>query len=137
MIDAGLIAPATRAIRPLYSRDGEAPGAVPLTESEKQKALDYRQKASRKLKMALLLESGGLMEEGRDACLEAILSLGRALAAENRAPEPAELTEVLRPPVSLYWGEPLQEISHFAATPSSPAARLAETLGTIAASTHW
>lgn len=132
MIEAGLIAPATRAVRPLYFRDGEAPAAAPLSESEKEKALDYRQKASRKLKMALLLENGSLVEEAREASLETILLLGRALAVENRAPEPAELAEALQAPLSLYWGEALPAISEFATTPFSPADQVARALQKIA-----
>jgi hypothetical protein len=134
MIDVGLIAPTTRAIRPLYSRDGEAPAAIPLSESEKQKALDYRQKSNRKLKMALLLENGGLAEEAREASLEGMLLLGRALAVENRVPEPSELNQVLQAPLSLFWGEALPAISEFAATPSSPASQVANTLQKIAGS---
>jgi SNF2-related domain/Helicase conserved C-terminal domain len=137
MIVAGLIAPATRAIRPLYSRDGDAPAAIPLSESEKQKALAYRQKSSRKLKMALLLEGGGLSEEAREATLETILLLGQALAVENRVPEPAELNEALQAPFSLYWGEVLPAISEFALTPSSPATQVAKTLQKMADSTSF
>ncbi len=128
MIEAGLIAPATRAIRPLYSRDGEAPAAVLLSESEKQKALAYRQKSSRKLKMALLLENGGLTEEAREASLEGVLWLARALAVENRAPEPAELNDALQAPLSLYWGEALPAISEFVTDSSLPATPLAKAL---------
>jgi hypothetical protein len=135
LIEAGLIVPATRAVRPLYSRDGETPAPAPLSESEKQKALAYREKAGRKLKMALLLESGGLMEEAREAFLETILLLGRAIAVANRVPEPAELNEALQAPISIYWGEALPAISEFATTPSSPATQVAETLQKIADST--
>jgi superfamily II DNA or RNA helicase len=135
LIEAGLIVPATRAVRPLYSRDGETPAPAPLSESEKQKALAYREKAGRKLKMALLLESGGLMEEAREAFLETILLLGRAIAVANRVPEPAELNEALQAPISIYWGEALPAISEFATTPSSPATQVAERLQKIADST--
>lgn len=124
MIDAGLIAPATRGVRALYSRDGEASGPVPLSESEKQKALAYREKAGRKLKIALLLESGGLMEEAREASLESIFLLSRALAVENRLPEPSELNEALQAPISIYWGEALPAVSEFATTPFSPATQV-------------
>jgi hypothetical protein len=132
MIDAGLIVPATRAIRPLYCRDGDAPAAIPLSDSEKQKALAYRQKSSRKLKMALLLEGGGLVEEAREATLETVLLLGRALAVENRVPEPAELNEALQAPLSLYWSEALPAISEFAVAPSSPASQAVKALQKIA-----
>ncbi|MGH7826167.1 MAG: SNF2-related protein, partial [Candidatus Binatia bacterium] len=132
MIEAGLIASATRAVRPLYSRDGEVPAAAPLSESEKQKALGYRQKAGRKLKMAVLLEAGALTEEAREASMETILLLAQALAVENRVPEPAELKQALQNPMSLYWGEALPAISEFAATPSLPATAVVKTLEKIA-----
>ncbi len=131
MMEAGLIASATRAVRSLYSRNGDTPGAAPLSESEKQKALEYSQKSKRKLKMALLLESGGLMEEAREACLETVLLLGRVLAVENRLTEPAEVNEALQAPLSLYWGEALPAVSEFAATPSLPAAHVNKTLQKI------
>jgi superfamily II DNA or RNA helicase len=132
MIVAGLIAPATRAIRPLYCRDGDAPAAIALSDSEKQKALAYREKSNRKVKIALLLDGGGLIEEAREATLEAIILLGRALAVENRVPEPAELNETLQAPLSLYWGEVLPAISEFTATPSASAIQIAQKLQKIA-----
>lgn len=135
MIDAGLIAPATRAVRPLYSRDGETPAVAPLSESEKQKAIAYREKAGRKLKIARLLESGGLMEEAREASLESIFLLSRALAVENRLPEPNELNEALQAPLSIYWGEALPAVSEFATTPFSPATQVTGMLQKIADST--
>jgi hypothetical protein len=132
MIAAGVIAPATRAIRPLYFREGDAPALTPLSESEKQRALDYRQKSSRKLKMALLLDGGGLNEEAREVTLETIVLLARALAVENRVPEPAELNEALQMPLSLYWGEVLPTVSEFAAAPSSPATQVVQKLQKMA-----
>ena len=77
-------------------------------------------------------ESGGLIEEAREATLETILLLGRALAVENCVPEPAELNEALKEPLSLYWGEVLPAISEFATVPSSPATQLAQKLQKIA-----
>lgn len=121
LIEAGLLASATRATRGLYPTDGEATGAIPLSEGERQKALAHRQQAGRKLKMARLLESGDLLEEAREALLEAIFFLGRALAVENRMPEPAELNDTLLAPTSLCWGEALPVVREFASTPSSPA----------------
>ncbi|HWP58202.1 MAG TPA: DEAD/DEAH box helicase [Candidatus Acidoferrales bacterium] len=132
MIEAGLVAPATRAVRGLYSRNGEAPGPAPLSEAEKQKALAYVDKSKRKLKMALLLESGGLIEEAREACLETVLWLGRALAVKNRLPEPADVNAALQAPLSHYWGEMLPAVGEFAAMPSLPAAHVTRTLEKIA-----
>jgi SNF2-related domain/Helicase conserved C-terminal domain len=132
MMEAGLIAPAGRAVRSLYSRNGDAPGPVPLSESEKHKALAYWEKSKRKLKMALLLENGGLMEEAREACLETVLLLGRVLAVENRLPEPAAMNEALQAPLSHYWAEALPAVSEFTATNSLPAAHVAKALQKIA-----
>jgi hypothetical protein len=131
-MEAGLIAPATRAVRPLYSREGDALPESLLSESEKQKALAYCEKAGRKLKMALLLESGDLVEEASEACLETIVLLGRAMAVANRIREPAELEEALEAPLSIYWGDALPAIKKLATTPSSPVAPVAETLQKIA-----
>jgi superfamily II DNA/RNA helicase len=132
MMETGLIAPATRAVRSLYSRNGDAPAKASLSESEKQKALAYWQKSNRKLKMVLLLESGGLMEEAREASLETILLLSRVLAVENRLPEPAEVKEALQAPLSHYWAEALPAVSEFAATNSLPAAHVTKALQKIA-----
>jgi hypothetical protein len=132
MMETGLIAPATRAVRSLYSRNGDAPAKASLSESEKQKALAYWQKSNRKLKMVLLLESGGLTEEAREACLETVLLLGRVLAVENRLPEPATMNEALQAPLSLYWGDVLPAVSEFAATNSLPAAHVTKALQKIA-----
>jgi hypothetical protein len=128
LIEAGVVAPATRAIRSLCSNDGEVPGPPPLSEIEKQKALAHREKASRKLKMASVLQSGDLQEEAREALLEAILFLGRALAVENRTPEPEELNDTLRAPLSLCWRETLPVIQAFASTSSSPSTPVADIL---------
>ena len=128
LIEAGLVAPAIRATRSLYSNDGEAPGPPPLSEIEKQKVLAHRQKAGRKLKMARVLESGDFCEEAREALLETIHLLGRALAVENRLPEPAEMKESLRPPLSRMWGDALSALSELASNPSLPPARVTEVL---------
>ncbi len=57
----------------------------------------HRQQASRKLKMARLLENGGLLEEEREALLQSALLVSKALAVENRAPEPEQLEDAFRP----------------------------------------
>ncbi|MBI4523552.1 MAG: DEAD/DEAH box helicase [Deltaproteobacteria bacterium] len=134
LIDAGLIVPTIRAVRPLYSRDGEVSAVTPLSESEKQKALAYRERADRKLKIALLLEGGGLIEEAREAGLESVLLLARAMAVANRMPEPTELNEAVQPPLSIYWGEALPAINDLATNPSLTVIPVAETLQKIAGS---
>ena len=120
MVETGLIASSTRATRTLYPADGQGPGALPLSESERHEALGHRRQAERKLKMSRLLMGGELPEEARDALLEAVLWLGRALAVENRLPAPAELKETLRPPLALCWGDALSVIQELASDPSSP-----------------
>jgi hypothetical protein len=132
LMEAGLLSQSVRAIRPLYSREGETPAQSPLSESERQKAFAYCEKAGRKLKMALLLENGDLVEEAREACLETVVLLGRAIAVAKRMQEPAELDEALKAPISIYWGEALPVIGKLAATPCSPVAPVAETLQKIA-----
>jgi superfamily II DNA or RNA helicase len=132
LMESGLLSQSVRAVRPLYSREGETPAESPLSESERQKVFAYREKAGRKLKMALLLENGDLAEEAREACLETVVLLGRAIAVAKRVQEPAELDQALKAPISIYWGEALPVISKLAATPCSPVAQVAETLQKIA-----
>jgi hypothetical protein len=126
MIGAGLIAPATRVIRELYSAGAEE--AIGLSEADRQKAATHRQQASRKLKMARLLGNGGLLEEEREALLQSALCVSKALAVENRAPEPEKLEDAFRPPTSVFWAADLAQVCDFVADPSLPAAQVADTL---------
>ena len=57
--------------------------------------------------MAALLGGGGLLEEEREALLQAATWLGKALAVENRIAEPCKLDDALRPPHALFWGDHL------------------------------
>ena len=54
-----------------------------------------------------------MLEEGRSALLEGALALGRALAVENRMPEPANMNEALIAPLSHRWGEALTPLREF------------------------
>jgi superfamily II DNA or RNA helicase len=128
LAEAGMIAPSTRAIRSLYPAAGNGNGAVALTEGERQKALAHRQQAARKLKMASLLEGGGLSEEARDALREATLWTARALAVENRLPEPAEIDESLRAPMSLLWGDALPTLGELVSSSTLQPTRATEVL---------
>jgi superfamily II DNA or RNA helicase len=128
LADGGLIKPSTRAVRSLWPAAEQGNGAAPLSEEERQKALAHRQQASRKLKMAKLLEGGGLSEEARDALREATLWTARALAVENRLPEPAEMKESLCPPMSLLWGDALPALHELASSRSLPPTRVTEVL---------
>ncbi len=128
MVEAGLIASSTRAIRALYPADGAGIAASPLSEAERHEALGHRRQAERKLKMSRLLMSGELHEEARDALLEAALWVGKTLAVENRLPVPAKLAEALQSPLALYWGEHLSTLQEFASHGSSAPAPLPDIL---------
>ncbi len=103
LIEAGLVANTTRATRPLWPSDPAAAAPAPLSEAERAKATAYRAQATRKIKMASLLAGGDLLEESRTALLEAVEPLGRALAVENRLPEPQCLEDALLPPLGSSW----------------------------------
>ena len=126
LMEAGLVAPATRATRELYGAGSGEPAG--LSEAEHQQATAHRQQASRKLKMAHLLGTGGLLEEQREALLLAALCLGRALAVEKRSPAPEALPDCFRAPMSRFWGESLADIRAFTADPSVPAPPVAAAL---------
>ena len=128
LTDAGLIKSSTRAIRSLWPGVEHGKEAAPLSEEERQKALAHRQQASRKLRMANLLEDGGLSEEAGDALREAMLWTGRALAVENRLAEPAEMKESLRPPMSRLWGNALPTLHELASNSSLPPTRAIKVL---------
>lgn len=132
LMAVGLVTPAVRATRALYPA-GEA-ATAPLSEAERQKALAHRHQANRKLKMAHLLASGDLPEEAHDAMQQTILVLGRALAVENRSPEPTEFQDLLVPPASLFWREALPVIREFGATPDSPLGPVSDVLKNLLAS---
>jgi superfamily II DNA or RNA helicase len=130
LVAAGLISLNTRAVRELGPQNGNA--LPDLTEAENQKAQEYRRQANRKLKMAALLGGGGLLEEEREALLQAGLWLSKALGVENRAAEPASLEDALRPPHALFWGEGLSTICAYASDSSAAAAPAAAALRALA-----
>jgi superfamily II DNA or RNA helicase len=130
LVAAGLVSLNTRAVRELGAANGDS--ALELTEAELQMAQEHRRQASRKLKMAALLGGGGLLEEEREALLQAGLWVSKALGVENRAAEPASLEDALRPPHALFWGEALSTIRAYAADPSSAAAQAAAMLRALA-----
>jgi len=130
MIQAGLLAKADRAIRPLEPGSGDS-APPPLTPEEKAKAAAERSKAQRKLKMARLLASGDLAEESRASLLETVLPLARALAIENRLPEPTGLEEALLPPMGTHWKNALSPLRSFLADPNQPVTPLCDLLGAL------
>ncbi len=126
LIAAGLVAPATRAIRELFP--GPEQPAGQLSESDRLKAQANRQHAGRKLKMARLLAAGGLLEEERESLLHSTLWLARALAVENHLPEPAELSDSLRAPGSIFWGAAASVVREYAGNAASPPGPVTEAI---------
>ncbi|MEI2723451.1 MAG: C-terminal helicase domain-containing protein [Verrucomicrobiota bacterium] len=116
LIAAGLIAPVSRAARPLHLL-AETP--TPLSAQELAKAKAHRDLAARKLKMARLLADGGLPDEARTPLLDAALALSRALAVEAQLPEPGSLVDILSPPLAAAWGQHAIAIQDFLAQPNA------------------
>jgi superfamily II DNA or RNA helicase len=132
LIDAGLIAKTTRAARPLLPAPWDAAQPPPLSNEERDRASAHRAVANRKLKMARLLGEGGLDAEARAPLLEAVLALGRALAVENRLPEPAALEETLLAPLSHCWAAVLPALRNLTASPAHPWQPVCHALGQLA-----
>jgi superfamily II DNA or RNA helicase len=130
LVAAGLVSMTTRAVRELGASNGDS--APELTEAERQIAQEHRRQANRKLRMAALLGGGGLLEEEREALLQAGLWLSKALGVENRAAEPASLEDALRPPYALFWGEAFSTIRAYTADASSAVAPAAAVLRSLA-----
>jgi superfamily II DNA or RNA helicase len=113
LIAAGLIAPVTRAARPLYPQPEAGAPPAPLSPEERAAAQAQRERAARKLKMARLLAGGDLHEEARPPLLEAIFALARALAVEARRAEPETTEEALSVPHALVFGEHAAALAAF------------------------
>jgi hypothetical protein len=126
LIAAGLMAPATRAVRELFS--GEEQPLGQLSEANRLKVQAHRQQAGRKLKMARLLAAGGLLEEEREALLHSAAWLAKALAVENHAQEPAELSDSLRAPGSIFWGSAAAVVKEYAGNASCPSGQISEAI---------
>ncbi len=131
LIDAGVLARTTRAVRPLSPNAAPETAPPPLTDTERVKAAGCRQQSERKLKMARLLASGDLHEEARIAILDAILPLGCALAIENRLPEPANPEDALLAPLSLCWKEALPALRAFVTEPAQPCPPVIEAMSRV------
>ena len=116
LIAAGLIAPISRAARPLHP---VAATPAPLNAQELARAQAYRDLAARKHKMARLLAGGGLPDEARTPMLDAALALSRALAVENRLPEPGTLEAVFEHPLAAAWGAPVAVLQDFVSQPAA------------------
>jgi hypothetical protein len=120
MMDAGLVARSTRAIRPLWPADSTGAAPQPLSEAEREQAKALRQQAARKLKMARVLAAGELQDESRSALSDGILVIGKALAVENRLTEPKSIEETLLSPLALVWKEALPLLRAFVQDASHP-----------------
>ncbi len=131
LIELGLVSRTTRAIRSLFPTELNGNQPAPLTEAQRQQVAAYRLQAARKIKMATLLNDGGLEEESRSALQEAFLPLGRALAIENHLPEPSSNEQILLPPLSRCWKEDLAQLRAFLTQPTAPVKPLAERLAAI------
>jgi hypothetical protein len=125
LIAAGLIASVSRAARPLHPV-AETP--APLTAEELARAKEQRDLAARKLKMARLLADGGMADEARGPLLEAALTVSRALAVENRLPEPGVLEDAFLPPLAAAWGASVVSLRDFMSQPSASGEALIQAL---------
>jgi hypothetical protein len=70
--------------------------------------------------MAHVLGEAGMDDEVRAPGLEGALAMARALAIENRLPEPSKLEEAFSHPLSRVWGPALEAVHGFVRDPASP-----------------
>ncbi len=131
LVAAGLAAFTTRATRSLWPPDKSTTAPPPLSEAEREKAGAYRCQAARKLRVAGVLAGGDLGEEARLALMDAIEPLGRALAVENRLPEPQSLEDALLPPLGMAWKEALPLVRNFLREASQPVPPILSVLGQV------
>ena len=125
LIAAGLIAPVSRASRPLHPV-AEIP--VPMSAEELARAKAHRDLAARKLKMSRLLATGGMADEARTPLLDAALAMSRALAVENRLPEPGALEDALQPPLAAAWGQHARAVQDYARQPDADGQALSQAM---------
>ena len=130
LIAAGLIAPVSRAARPLHPV-AETP--APLTAEGLARAKARREMAARKLKMARLLTDGGMAAEAREPLLAAALAIGSTLAVENCLPEPGSLDDVFSPPLAVAWGASVAILREFSNQPEVDGAVLIQVLNDLLA----
>ena len=122
LIETGLLAETTRANRPFWPAKLAAPR--PLSPPELHTVAEYRSSAERKLKIASVLNEGGLRDEARVALLEALRPASCALALENGLPEPATFNEALLPPHATVWKEALPLLRAFSSEGGPPCSLL-------------
>ncbi|MCI0420996.1 MAG: SWF/SNF helicase family protein, partial [Acidobacteria bacterium] len=119
LVGAGLVTRSTRGIRGLHPTS-EAVNPTALTAEQQARVQEHRQQAARKVKMARLLIGGDLPEEAREPLSTAVLSLGRALAVEQRFAEPEQLPAVLMAPLAYRWGNHLSALRSFVSSVEGP-----------------
>lgn len=111
---AGLLAPTTRAIRPIEPGSGETIPA-PLSEAERIRLTVLRDQTARKLKAARALGEAELIEEARLPLAAAIHLHARALAVKHRLPEPEAIADAFLPPLAAHFGNDLPLFRAFVA----------------------
>ena len=119
LAEVGLLSLTQRGSRLLFPEMASASPRA-LTADEESRRAAHRAAAERKLRMARLLGDAGMDDEVRAPGLDAALALARALAIENRMPEPAKLEDAFVPPFSRVWGQALGTVHGFVRDPGSP-----------------
>lgn len=102
-----------------------------LSPAEIQKSSEHRMRAAQKLKVARVLADAGLLEDARTPILEAMHAAGRALAVEQRLPEPEVVYESLLPPFARSWGKDLAVLRRFATDSEDSGQAALETLSKL------
>lgn len=131
LLAAGLLTMNTRASRPLFPAPEAAGVPPPLSDQERRRAAAHREKANYALRLARVLGPANFVNETRANLLEAVLHSARALAVENRLPEPAEANDALLPPMSHCWNESLPLLRAFATDTGSSWQPVADALAKI------
>jgi len=115
LASAGLLSFTARVCRPLYPEPGPDAAPAPLSTEARAQLEAHRTHAARKLKMARVLGESGFSDEARPPLLEAIHSMGRALAIGSHMPEPASAHDAVLPPLSHAWGDGAPLLREFVA----------------------
>lgn len=118
LVAAGLITRTSRASRPLHPL-GDNPEATPLSEQERARVEACRDRATHQLKLARVLGAGGFGDEARQPLLDSIHAFAAALAIEHRQPEPSDVNDALRPPLSQHLARALPILKAFVEQPSA------------------
>jgi superfamily II DNA or RNA helicase len=118
LMNAGIIAKTTRAIRSLLPVDSADLSKPVLSPEDRQKADAHRATLAKKLKMARLLGDGGMLEESCLFLNEAILTAAKGLAVENNLPEPGTINEAVKPPYFYIWQNEETVIKEYLSNPA-------------------